>query len=989
MNTKRRFTIFAALLGLALLLALAGSPAQAGQKQASPAAPEDLNWTIETVDQFSLGDFLRGSNSIAFDEQGYPHVNYVIHFSTNPGEGLSNFYAYQDSTGWHAEHVSGKGCLDSISNSITVDNQGYPHISSSDSPEYIYKDAWGWHFILLDFYFCANDTSIAIDQNGFPHIVYSSDFYDLKEVGYFYQDALGWHKELVQLEPAALSLVLDQNDFPHLLISNSAGAMIHKYKDNSGWHSETVDVPSGSPVIVLDSNGNPHISYYRPADGTLRYAYRDALGWHSETVTQLGDGAWVDDSYFALDQGDRPHMVYYDQGNLIYIYKSLTGWQTQIVDSEGIVGNYSAGINNQGVMWIGYFTHPNGTLKVAYAPLKGIHITPPAQSKYVAPGSQVNYTLSLLNVSGATDTFTLSASGNLWNTTIPAMVGPIASGEEVSFTVTVDAPPGAQEGETDEVEIVAISTSDPTNSTDPASLTTQVEIAVSGLTASNDSPTPLASPTTFNASVTAGSNVSYAWDFGDGTTGSGATVIHTYAEPGIFNATVTAANAVSQATASTSVRVGQHAAIQRNNNGSAYYIYTHEPGAPGNTYLRWTLTNFSRSGMTYDLRGIEEVSVRAFTPLDQTGGTFNGVWGTATSPSYFGGSLRHNATANAYAEFAINVAANQRISLVAARTRDAGIAYVSIDGQAALANLLPADAQGRRLMDLYAAATTLYSTHRQELPIAEGLPAGTHTVRVTVSGTKNAAATGTRIYLDGFGVSAMDPSASNVEGEFFVSNPVMLGSASSAYEYLYRANNLYYGTQTRPGSESLLSMSMSLDGAALSLANYQTAHGYNLLITENTRMGDATIPNLADVTRAYRFFELGLDLDLTTTWTNPRALSYSFQGLFPIVEGASVSSMGFVDGYSAPFSLTSNNNSIKGNIYSLKAWAWNLLNNRVLTLQITPIDSLLTSAARLLFQDGSAENKVHFWRQAANYTPAVGETWHVLNQYRVNRGAHP
>jgi hypothetical protein len=143
------------------------------------------------------------------------------------------------------------------------------------------------------------------------------------------------------------------------------------------------------------------------------------------------------------------------------------------------------------------------------------------------------------------------------------------------------------------------------------------------------------------------------------------------------------------------------------------------------------------------------------------------------------------------------------------------------------------------------------------------------------------------------------------------------------------------------------------------------------------------------VTRAYRFFELGLDLDLTTTWTNPRALSYSFQGLFPIVEGASVSSMGFVDGYSAPFSLTSNNNSIKGNIYSLKAWAWNLLNNRVLTLQITPIDSLLTSAARLLFQDGSAENKVHFWRQAANYTPAVGETWHVLNQYRVNRGAHP
>jgi len=89
--------------------------------------------------------------------------------------------------------------------------------------------------------------------------------------------------------------------------------------------------------------------------------------------------------------------------------------------------------------------------------------------------------------------------------------------------------------------------------------TTDVTIdeVITGLTASNDSPTVLGESTSFNASVTAGSSVTYEWDFDDGSSGSGANVSHTYAAVGSYTATVTATNSVSSSTTTTSVTVDE------------------------------------------------------------------------------------------------------------------------------------------------------------------------------------------------------------------------------------------------------------------------------------------------------------------------------------------------------------------------------------------------------------------------------------------------
>ena len=82
-----------------------------------------------------------------------------------------------------------------------------------------------------------------------------------------------------------------------------------------------------------------------------------------------------------------------------------------------------------------------------------------------------------------------------------------------------------------------------------------VEEAIAGLAAQNDSPTELGQVTTLTATVTAGSNVTYTWAFGDGDTGNGATVNHVYPATGPYTAVVTAANLVNALVETTSVQI--------------------------------------------------------------------------------------------------------------------------------------------------------------------------------------------------------------------------------------------------------------------------------------------------------------------------------------------------------------------------------------------------------------------------------------------------
>jgi hypothetical protein len=90
-----------------------------------------------------------------------------------------------------------------------------------------------------------------------------------------------------------------------------------------------------------------------------------------------------------------------------------------------------------------------------------------------------------------------------------------------------------------------------------ATHTIAIDSPILGLSADNDSPTLPERATHLTATLSSGSNPTFAWDLGDGATASGGSASHIYPGSGVYTATVTASNNAGQQVASTRVLILQ------------------------------------------------------------------------------------------------------------------------------------------------------------------------------------------------------------------------------------------------------------------------------------------------------------------------------------------------------------------------------------------------------------------------------------------------
>jgi len=108
------------------------------------------------------------------------------------------------------------------------------------------------------------------------------------------------------------------------------------------WHTEFVDTESHVNLktsIALDSGDRPHILYFDDKDYALRYAYWNNLTWNIETI--ISGKLSYNNSSLALDKEGNPHIIFSDgNDSIVYAYLVDASWHFETIASEDGMGAY-------------------------------------------------------------------------------------------------------------------------------------------------------------------------------------------------------------------------------------------------------------------------------------------------------------------------------------------------------------------------------------------------------------------------------------------------------------------------------------------------------------------------------------------------------------------------------------------------------------------------------------------------------------------------
>ncbi|MGD8491914.1 MAG: YncE family protein, partial [Anaerolineae bacterium] len=147
------------------------------------------------------------------------------------------------------------------------------------------------------------------------------------------------------------------------------------------------------------------------------------------------------------------------------LYVGNNSDQVPVLDTDSLTVNYEMLMPSGNSRGIAICPQPTAT---------GVFLVPRDQTNAGAHGNMVNHQEQLFNLTGSTDSFTLTLGSYAWDTGLSAYsVGPLANGDSLSFTVYSTVPTGADWYSTDTVLVTATSVASPTVYSNTASFTTQ------------------------------------------------------------------------------------------------------------------------------------------------------------------------------------------------------------------------------------------------------------------------------------------------------------------------------------------------------------------------------------------------------------------------------------------------------------------------------------------------------------------------------------
>jgi hypothetical protein len=276
-----------------------------------------------------------------------------------------------------------------------------------------------------------------------------------------------------------------------------------------------------------------------------------------------------------------------------------------------------------------------------------------------------------------------------------------------------------------------------------------------------------------------------------------------------------------------------------------------------------------------------------------------GTWtSAATAPAVPSGTAMRSTTAGNTAVYT-SPAGTTSLGFSQVRLANGGgLATVAVDGDLTRATFLPT---AQQVVDSGAYASTVLTTNggtvlpttrvidswvtagtvAEQLVVADGLTAGVHTLTLTHTGYQRASgATDKRLYVAGF--AAGSPSTLVTDAGVYVLSVFTVTSRNSAYEYAWETGGNFIGTLH--GAETQDTLTFTMDGAPLSLADGQTAGGTSLRIDRTTRLHayGTTTPDIANITTRYDLDRRGIRLRHDTTWLDSRSFTRGYGAMFPV-----------------------------------------------------------------------------------------------------------
>jgi hypothetical protein len=359
----RIFSVFLGLAGLALPMAVS---------KAEPGACIPLEWAISVVDPNVLDIDSYVTDMAIFLEQGsQPRIFYA----KGPLEGNAWRIrsAVQRSDTWRVQKLPADP--GSPEPAVAVDHRGTYHLAWRTGVFFgegilrytkIERGVWGEEEIVDDAQGATSHISIAVDENGNPHIVYTPELAGLP-MRYASWNGTEWEKEDIVVRGGILSpsLALDAAGEPRVAyIVDGGGELDYAFRSLGTWTIEAVDNVSPNQTLeaslVLDSRGRPRIAYDELFAVGIHYAARSEAGWSIELV-DVGQ-RWK--PALVLDPDDRPHMVFYgaEEGAMIYATRTSGSWCVQTIEDDPspvirIGRNGAIALDDLGAIHVAYHYH--------------------------------------------------------------------------------------------------------------------------------------------------------------------------------------------------------------------------------------------------------------------------------------------------------------------------------------------------------------------------------------------------------------------------------------------------------------------------------------------------------------------------------------------------------------------------------------------------------------------------------------------------------